>query len=411
MQPSTDMVFADQSIRFTHEVISARTVAQFSVLRGPWIALAGDSGDSSLCDGYDYCELAASKAFSRHQSVDVLLVREHGNLVALWPFVIERRGPLRIARRPTSGLREEYCRPLVRRGAGDGVWLAIAAALRQLNADAVEIKWVCAGTPLFSALEAVPQTQLQRMLPAGLRGHPGYLISVCDAATFEAFEKDALSPKLRESLRRHRRRLERHGKVEFGCSETKDETVRLIEWIFDQKRAWANARSISNESLDNDRTKAFFCELAARLDLTTHPLVAVTKLNGTPVAASLNTVGLRTLEGGITTYDPAYGECGVGALHLHDLLRWVHARKLDFDFRPVHFDYKQRWATHRTWHETQLVVLTLRGRLLELTHVHTFAKAVRSKLRREWQRRMNETAGKPQKTVQRPTSAEMGERS
>jgi CelD/BcsL family acetyltransferase involved in cellulose biosynthesis len=392
MQLSTHMAFAAQPVGFTHELIAARTVAQFSALRAQWIALAGDSADGSLCDGYDYCALAASKVFARRQSIEVLLVHEHGNLVALWPFAIERRGPLRLARRLSSGLREEYCRPLIRRGAGDGVWLAIAAALRHLHADAVEIQWVAEGSPLAAALQTVPRTQLQRMLPARTRGYPGYLVEVRDALTFDAFEKSALSAKLRESLRRHRRRLERHGKVEFSYSDSSEETVQLIRWIFEKKRAWASARSINNESLENDRTMAFFCELAARLDLTTHPLVAVTKLNGVPVAASLNTVGARTIEGGITTYDPAYGECGVGVLHLHDLLRWAHAHKLDFDFHPVHSDYKERWATHRTWHETQLVVLTLRGRLFELTHLRTFAQRVGAKLRREWLQRVGRPA-------------------
>lgn len=396
MQLSTEMAFADESVGYAHTFVTARNAEQLGALRAQWLALAGDSADGSLCDGYEYCALAASKLFARGQAVEVLLLHEHGNLVALWPFAIERRGPLRIARRLSSGLHEEYGRPLIRRGAGEHVWLALAAALRQLSADIVEIQWVCDGSALSSALDTLPKTQLRRILPARTRGYPGYWISLRDTPTFDAFEKQALSSKLRESLRRNRRRLERHGNghgnVEFRYCDDRDETVQLIEWIFEKKRAWASARGIDNEALDNDRTMAFFCELAGRLDLTTQPLVAVTKLNGTPVAASLNTVGSRMIEGGITTYDPAYGEYGVGTLHLYDLLRWAHARKLDFDFHPVHSDYKERWATHRTWHETQFVVLTLRGRLFEFKHLRTFAARVHARLRREWLRRLGRPA-------------------
>ena len=230
------------------------------------------------------------------------------------------------------------------------------------------------------------------MLPARARGYPGFAVALRGAPTFDAFEQSALSSTFRQSLRKYRRRLERQGKVEFGWCETPDETAQLVAWIFEQKRAWAAARGIHNESLGDGRVIAFFSELATRLDLTKYPIVAFTKVDGVPVAASLNTIGSQTLEGGITTYDPAFGEFSVGSLHLYDLLRWAHARGLDYDFRPVHIDYKERWATRHTWHETRLVVLTVRGRLFEFTHLRAFAQRVGVKLRREVLRRVRSTA-------------------
>jgi CelD/BcsL family acetyltransferase involved in cellulose biosynthesis len=392
LQLSANLAFAAEPGRFSHEIVTTRTVAELATLRGMWTELANYSDDGSLCDGYDYCELAASKAYARQQPVEVVLVREEGELIAVWPFAIERRGPLRLARRLTSGIREEYGRPLVRRGAGAGSWSAIVAALRHVNADALEVHWVHDGSPLLAALDSVPQTRLLRLLPERTRGYPGFAVTLRGAPTFEAFETSALSSTFRQSLRKYRRRLERQGKVEFGWCETPEETATLVSWIFEQKRAWATARGIRNDSLNDDRVITFFSELATRLDLTKYPIVAFTKVDGRPVAASLNTVGSQTLEGGITTYDPAFGEFSVGSLHLYDLLRWAHARGLDYDFRPVHVDYKERWATRHTWHETRLVVLTLRGRLFEFTHLRAFAARLKGKMKREIQRRLRKPA-------------------
>lgn len=392
LQLSANLAFAAEPRRFSHEIVTTRTVAELATLRGLWAELENNSDDSSLCDGYDYCELAASNAYARQQSVEVVLVREEGELIALWPFAIERRGLLRLARRLTSGMREEYGKPLVRRGAGEGKWAAIVAALMHVNADALEVHWLQEGSPLCAALDAAPQTRLLRLLPQRTRGYPGFTVELRGTPTFEAFEKSALSSSFRQALRRYRRRLEQRGKVEFGCCDTPQQTAALLSWIFAQKRAWANARGIRNDALNDDRVLGFYCELAARLDLSKRPLVAFTKVDGEPVAASLSVIGSQTLEFAVTTYDPAFSEYSVGSLHMYDLLRWTHARGLDYDIHPVHADYKERWATRRTWHETRLVVLTLRGRLFEYTHLRAFAERVSGKLKRELQRRMRHAA-------------------
>lgn len=368
-QSLTTRTLAPHSARFNHEVISIDSIAGFRTLRAAWNALARSAEDASLCDGYDYCELAASLAFKQRKIVNVLFVRDANELVVLWPFVIERRGLLRIARRLTCGAREEYGQPLIRRDADDGLWLALLAALGRIGADVLEVQWVVDGSPLQIALDTVPQPRAPRLLPKRKRGLPGYVVGLRGFRTFDEFEKRAMPPALRRGLGRYRRRLEKYGRVESGWCETAEETIQMIRWLVEQKRSWLKARGATTEFLTDDRLITFFSELAQRLDLTKTPLTAFLKVDGVPVAGLLGMVGTWTLEGMITAYDPAFSDCSVGSLQLYDVLCWAHARGLDFDFRPVHVDYKARWATRHTWHETRLIVLSASGWLIEFAHL------------------------------------------
>ena len=116
----------------------------------------------------------------------------------------------------------------------------------------------------------------------------------------------------------------------------------------------------------DDRVRDFFIGLAKRTDLSSLPLVAYVQVNGQPVAASVNLVGARSVEYLITTYDEAFSVFSVGNLLIEYIAQWAHAHGRDFDFRPLHGDYKVRWADRETKHESRIVVLNARGRLIEL---------------------------------------------
>jgi CelD/BcsL family acetyltransferase involved in cellulose biosynthesis len=384
----TDLAPAAQTARFTHEIVSVDSMDGFSALRGVWRTLVDHAENASLCDGYEYCELAASIAFEQHRIVNVVLIRDALGLVVLWPFVIEQRGLLRIARRLTCGAREEYGLPLIRRDAGDDVWPSIMVALRRVAADVLEVHWVTDGTKLQAALDAAPQPNFSRLMPRHKRGHPGYAIDMLGFPNFDEFERTAISSQTRQALRRRRRQLEKNGCVESGCCETAEETMQILKWIIEQKRAWADARGIKSEYLADERLIHFYARLVKELDLSKTPLVAFTKVGGVTVAASLNMVGAKTMEGQINTYDPAFSEYSVGSLHLYDLIKWAYLHGLDYDFRPVRVEHKERWATRHTWHETRMIYLTARGRLLELALLREYADRATRKLARETLRRI-----------------------
>ena len=63
---------------------------------------------------FPYCELAAARVLGEGARIEVVMVYADCDLVALWPFAIQRRGPLRLARALSCGNSEEYSQPLIK---------------------------------------------------------------------------------------------------------------------------------------------------------------------------------------------------------------------------------------------------------------------------------------------------------
>jgi CelD/BcsL family acetyltransferase involved in cellulose biosynthesis len=393
-----DLPLAREPAEFAHEVVTVRSVSEFRALRQMWLALTRDAEDASLCDSYEYCELAASIAMQQGAAINVVLVRSGTRLDALWPFAIKRRGLLRVAGGLTSGTREEYGRPLVRRGSNDALWGAIAAAVRHVKADVLEVHWVPDGSVLHEHLKAMPQSRVFPLLPTPMRGHQGYFLDLRGLPSVEDFVRELSSPR-RYDLRRYQKRLDAKGHTEFGWCTTAEETAQLVTWVFEQKRAWAAARGIKTDYLEDDRATEFFVRLAQRLDLANTPLVSFVKVNGTPAAAVINLVGGDTVEYAICTYDPTFKDCAVGFLMLRYLIEWSYAHGKNFDFRPVYADYKERWSTRQTWHETQLIFLNSRGHLLDLALLCTYSVRAARKLKREAIRALTRRRGRAAHTA------------
>jgi CelD/BcsL family acetyltransferase involved in cellulose biosynthesis len=273
---------------------------------------------------------------------------------------------MRVAKALTCGSGEEYGGPLIKAGAGRAVYAAAVAAIRQVDADILEVPLVRHGSALQKALDPLPQSWVLARVPARWRGLPGFSVMLRDVPRWEDFVS-TLSKSLRSTLRYRHKRLEARGHAEFGWCQTVTDATAVLNWLFDMKRAWAERRSVHAAYLRGDRVRDFFIELAHRTDLSTIPLVAFVKVEGVPVAASVNLVGSRTVEGLVATYDEAFAECSVGVLLAEFLVKWSHANGRDFDFRPLYVDYKVSWANRRTWHETHVIMLRGRGRLAEFS--------------------------------------------
>ncbi|MFT0170797.1 GNAT family N-acetyltransferase [Paraburkholderia mimosarum] len=350
----------------TSEVREIESLSALASLREVWRALAAGAEDCPGHMTFEYCELAASHALTDGESVSVAMVYGDGELLALWPVSIVRRGIVRIAKGLTCGTSEEYGQPLVRAGASRAVYAAAVKAIRRVDADVLQIPLVRHGSLLQEALEDVPRSWVLARVPARWRGLPGFSIVLRDVPRWDDFISTR-SKALRGTLRNRHKRLEARGHVEFGWCRTIPDAVAVLSWLFRTKRRWAERRGVSVAYLKDDRVRDFFVALARRTDLSKVPLVAFVKVEGVTVAASVNLVGSRTVEGFVTTYDEAFAGCSVGALLAEFLVKWSHANGRDFDFRPLDAEYKASWANRRTWHETRVVMLRARGRLAEFS--------------------------------------------
>ncbi|QGZ59515.1 GNAT family N-acetyltransferase [Paraburkholderia acidiphila] len=244
------------------------------------------------------------------------------------------------------------------------VYDAAVEALRSVDADLLEIRFVESGGPLHAALSCASQSWVLRALPERWRLLSGYCMELSRFPTFDAFL--ATRPdSLRRPLWRLARRLSEDGAVEYGWCQDASDARAVLTWLFEKKRNWVLARGLDAPYLMHDDVRDFFIELAGRTNLVTTPLVSFVKLDGVAIAASVNLVGPRRLEYFITTYDEAYAARSVGNLLVDSMARWALANGRDFDFRPYFSSYKERWSNRKGWYESHFIVLTWRGRLVE----------------------------------------------
>jgi CelD/BcsL family acetyltransferase involved in cellulose biosynthesis len=350
---------------FRYDVRACETLDAFRTLEPLWRALAATAESHSPFSSFEYCELAVERALTNGAAIEVAMVYDADELLALWPVAIVSKGLLRRAYSLGCGCGEEYGGPLIGDTRRAGLHPAAVDAMTRIHADVLEIPMVEHGTPLQQALDAAPGSWVQRRLPARWRELPGYSIALRAYPAWNDFLATR-NATLRSALRSSVKRLRKQGDVSFGWCRTADEAHSTLTWLFGNKRRWALARGIESRYLMDDQVRDFFIALARRTDLSNVPLVAFVSVDGQPVAASVNLVGPHSMEYFITTYDEAFGTFSVGNLLVEFLAQWAHANRRDFDFRPLHGDYKARWADRVTRHESRLLVLNPRGRLIEL---------------------------------------------
>jgi CelD/BcsL family acetyltransferase involved in cellulose biosynthesis len=350
---------------FRHDVQACETLDAFRALQPQWRSLAASAEAHAPFINFEYCELAVERALASGAAIEVAMVYDGRDLLALWPVAIVRQGVLRIAQSLSCGCGEEYGGPLIKNKHRPELYQAAVAAIRLIHADVLDIPMLETASALHRALDAAPRSWVQQRLPLRWREMLGYAIQLRNYPAWDDF-LSTRHASFRSNLRSSLKRLRKHGEVSFGWCSTAEDTEILLTWLLDNKRRWALTRGIDTPYLMNDQVRDFFATLARRIDLSSTPLVAYIKVDGKPVAASINLIGPSTMEYFITTYDEAFGTYSVGNLLVEYLARWAHEHHRDFDFRPLHGDYKARWADRVTQHELRRVVLTARGRLIEV---------------------------------------------
>jgi CelD/BcsL family acetyltransferase involved in cellulose biosynthesis len=346
-----------------HQVRRIECVDELLALGPAWRALAAGADDCPAHMTFEYGGLAASRMLAEGAAITAAMVWRDRELVALWPVSIVQRGPLRVAKSLTCGSGEECGGPLVKAADSD-VYECAVAAIMQIDADVLEIPMVRHGSSLQIALEAVPQSWVSALIPQRWRSMPGYSISLREFEQWDDFVRTR--PKsLRATLRRRHKRLEERGHVEFGWCQSASDAASVLTWLFDNKRRWAIKRGFKTPYLMNDRARDFFIALANRTDPSSRPLVAFVKVDGVPVAATVNLVGSQSVESFMTTYDEAFSQYSAGNLLTEYQAKWSHAHGLDLDLRAFYADYKLTWANRQSRYQTRLVFLRPRGRLIE----------------------------------------------
>jgi CelD/BcsL family acetyltransferase involved in cellulose biosynthesis len=373
--------------RLQHDVKSITDLDAFRALRREWDQLIAAAHTYSFCITYSYCELAASRVWAAGGIVNVIRVYDERGLCALWPVAIQRKGLFRVAKALSCGADEEYGGPLVRDETNLEVMALLMRATAEIRADVLRIRFVVRESALYQALNSRPQSWFLPIVPKGLRDDvPGYLINLRQYPRWDDFAATR-SKSLFSDSRRNLKRLNAKGQTEFGWCKTAEDAEAILTWLFATKRRWAESRQFDTKYLMGDEVRDFFIELARKTDLLTTPLVTFLRVDGVPVAGSINLVGQAYFEGFITTYDDAFSACTPGNLMHEYCMKWAYENGRDFDLRPVFTPYKARWANRETSHSTISIFLTIRGRLAEFALLAGYWARVKGRLRESLARR------------------------
>ncbi len=330
-----------------------------SLLRTEWENLLRRVPCYSLAQTPTYCELAMQMAAGRGGHAYLVAARGQSGLAGVWPLLRMKEGGLNVIRPASCGTNEEYSGPLAAPERQTEVLAGIVNRAVSLNSDILYLYNVPQNDPLAPILSSVPFSAI----PARRETISGYSLSLSKYRCWDDYLAHA-SASHRKGLRHDLRRLADLGEISIGACRTPQAVQEVLRTAFDAKREWARARHLHVGWLDDDQVLFFFTKLAARLDLTAVPLVTFLALDGKPIAAQINLIGSRRFEFFFTAFDQHYHRYSPGQILIDHSLSWAQAHRLDFDFRILRADYKEKLSDTVTSYTSHMFLLSKKARIL-----------------------------------------------
>lgn len=156
----------------------------------------------------------------------------------------------------------------------------------------------------------------------------------------------SLPSKLMADQRRQWRRL---GEISPGFAfefvAEPAEIVRTLDWMFDQKVAWAEKRDIDTGVMPTQGYRRFMRQVV--LDMQSQERLLVGRIAGEAgiMSAGFGFVHRETFVFYMFAYDEAYGALSPSRLLMERLMRWCFERGVRvFDFLPGPEVYKRSWT-------------------------------------------------------------------
>ena len=297
------------------------------------------------------------------------VVRRDGEVVAILPLA--REGDLvRFLGSPDSDYNDVLCR-------NDAGAEALETALRALLDETTgwtrcELQNIWDDSRIFAHIDEVASSVRARL-------HLAFR-SRCPRTVFPDGDDSVLRKILKKkSLRRHRNKMARKGKLEFRHLESREEIHEHLPTFFAQhesRRRLAGDRSI----FEDEARRTFFKSLVDRLDPRAQLRFAVVELDGRPVAYHL---GFEQ-DGVFVWYKPAFdakmATDSPGEVLLLNLFEYVGQRGLSvFDFTVGEEAFKDRFATES----------------MRCYTLHCFPRGLRGWSSRSWFRARDMVKGNP----------------
>ncbi len=169
-------------------------------------------------------------------------------------------------------------------------------------------------------------------------------IEIRGAENFTEFNK-RYSQRSRKSKRRHRRKLEEHGPVEFGFFSEGDDALNTTSKALKLKRQWLKENGIFSAGFSTTEIDNFFKAVAKK---NSHPVnlrASNLSVSGNPAAIEIGLIGKQRYGAHIGTYNKEFIQHSPGSLQMQDTISKLIDEQIEIVdlFAPAD-PYKFEWT-------------------------------------------------------------------
>jgi CelD/BcsL family acetyltransferase involved in cellulose biosynthesis len=346
---------AESRSRRPSDSISVEDISSLASIEGEWRDLERRNGVPTPFQTWEWCSgwLAAKAASAApHEEVRLVVVRENGHLVQLWPLAVRTLWVFRIASwlgEPLTQYGDVIAESSDRSASrSEAAWCHIrgwrdidAMELRRVRSDAgiknllIEHGAACATTSSAPFID---------FTAANADGRPAWL----------------RSSRTRNSLRRRLGELGTHGTVGFEVLADADEQIGAVAAALRLKRDWLKETGRASMGLSHPAAGAFLASLASTGSLF------VARLRVAQATAAVE-IGLRRNEkyySFLQAYEPRFAAAAPGRLLFWHLIeRCPDLGVKLFDFLAPAYPHKQEWATGECSTQDFVVPITTKGQV------------------------------------------------
>jgi CelD/BcsL family acetyltransferase involved in cellulose biosynthesis len=313
--------------------------AEFQALQGEWDDL-WSRANGRHHQAFMVCWLCwLHVAEPRGKTLRVIVVREKGQLVAVWPLVSNRKQCWTVLR-PLSPESADYTSVLVEEGPCASVRIrqAWAAARRQCGADIILLPYVSVDSELHGFASRQGRLMAAKQHPcsvAKLREESDWDTYCLSLGTLNGRKPGALE-----------RRLAKQGELEMRMLGPDDahENASMIDWMLARKREWADRVDKKGEWLYLKEYGNYLVNLLNQAQGETLACLLVVYLDGAPVAVNMMGLGKSCVNGIMGGFDSRFAKFAPGSVAMEQCVRWVWEQRFDFDFGIGPEAFKGYWS-------------------------------------------------------------------
>jgi CelD/BcsL family acetyltransferase involved in cellulose biosynthesis len=269
----------------------------------------------------------------------IILLRENGRLVAVWPLVSYKKCMWTVLR-PLSPEAADYTSILAEDGPSasaliDQMW---RAAHQCCEADIILLPYVSANSDLYQLASRHRRVMVAREHASAF----AKLRSETDWAAYCA-SLGLLSGRKPGALQR---RLAKQGNLETRVlgPDDADENARMVDWMFARKREWADRVGKKGDWLYSREYRDFLIDLLNQRYAGVLARLQVLSLDGTALAVNVLGLGMCCVNGVIGSFDADYARFAPGLVAMEACVKWAFEQGFDLDMGVGPENFKGYWS-------------------------------------------------------------------